>query len=311
MASMHRKVSFYFLSQERTDESKKKHAVDNNGIEENFKGIYSKMSVLKDNNRATKVMNSNVNFVVEVIEYNSEGHYAFIKIGQQNHANTASLRDQNTLEATSVPMSPTQKLELFTYCYIDFTTSIVSYISLNGAPRIGALRALLDQYLLKDFHISSSLSAIMSSDIIEMLQKKRISKLTVSVAVPSDDVLSTRIGVDRNTFDELQFIRKRNISYTLSAQRLKNMFNTPGVLGKVVARLKEQHGTDLKSLKVNAKGDGEDTQVYDLLQYSLTKKVAFDVEDISLLTTTDFMNTLVNSYRATKPDLIRYIPSQQ
>ncbi len=311
MASMHRKVSFYFLSQERTDESKKKHAVDNNGIEENFKGIYSKMSVLKDHNRATKVMNSNVNFVVEVIEYNSEGHYAFIKIGQQNHANTASLRDQNTLEATSVPMSPTQKLELFTYCYIDFTTSIVSYISLNGAPRIGALRALLDQYLLKDFHISSSLSAIMSSDIIEMLQKKRISKLTVSVAVPSDDVLSTRIGVDRNTFDELQFIRKRNISYTLSAQRLKNMFNTPGVLGKVVARLKEQHGTDLKSLKVNAKGDGEDTQVYDLLQYSLTKKVAFDVEDISLLTTTDFMNTLVNSYRATKPDLIRYIPSQQ
>ena len=311
MASMHRKVSFYFLSQERTDESKKKHAVDNNGIEENFKGIYSKMSVLKYHNRATKVMNSNVNFVVEVIEYNSEGHYAFIKIGQQNHANTASLRDQNTLEATSVPMSPTQKLELFTYCYIDFTTSIVSYISLNGAPRIGALRALLDQYLLKDFHISSSLSAIMSSDIIEMLQKKRISKLTVSVAVPSDDVLSTRIGVDRNTFDELQFIRKRNISYTLSAQRLKNMFNTPGVLGKVVARLKEQHGTDLKSLKVNAKGDGEDTQVYDLLQYSLTKKVAFDVEDISLLTTTDFMNTLVNSYRATKPDLIRYIPSQQ
>lgn len=311
MASMHRKVSFYFLSQERTDEGKKKHAVDNNGIEENFKGIYSKMSVLKDHNRATKVMNSNVTFVVEVIEYNSEGHYAFIKIGQQNHANTASLRDQNTLEATSVPMSPTQKLELFTYCYIDFTTSIVSYISLNGAPRIGALRALLDQYLLKDFHISSSLSAIMSSDIIEMLQKKRISKLTVSVAVPSDDVLSTRIGVDRNTFDELQFIRKRNISYTLSAQRLKNMFNTPGVLGKVVARLKEQHGTDLKSLKVNAKGDGEDTQVYDLLQYSLTKKVAFDVEDISLLTTTDFMNTLVNSYRATKPDLIRYIPSQQ
>lgn len=311
MAFMHRKVSFYFLSQERTDESKKKHAIDNNGIEENFKGIYSKMSVLKDNNRATKVMNSNVNFVVEVIEYSSEGHYAFIKIGQQNHANTASLRDQNTLEATSVPMSPTQKLELFTYCYIDFTTSIVSYISLNGAPRIGALRALFDQYLLKDFHVSSSLCAIMSSDIIEMLQKKRVSKLTVSVAVPSDDVLSTRIGVDRSTFDELQFIKKRNISYTLSAQRLKNMFNTPGVLGKVVARLKEQHGTDLKSLKVNAKGDGEDSQVYDLLQHSLTKKVAFDVEDISLLTTTDFMNTLVNSYRATKPDLIKYIPSQQ
>lgn len=311
MASMHRKVSFYFLSQERTDESKKKHAIDNNGIEENFKGIYSKMSVLKDDNRATKVMNSNVNFVVEVIEYSSEGHYAFIKIGQQNHANTASLRDQNTLEATSVPMSPTQKLELFTYCYIDFTTSIVSYISLNGAPRIGTLRALFDQYLLRDFHISSSLSAIMSSDIIEMLQKKRVSKLTVSVAVPSDDVLSARIGVDRSTFDELQFIKKRNISYTLSAQRLKNMFNTPGVLGKVVARLKEQHGTDLKSLKVNAKGDGEDSQVYDLLQHSLTKKVAFDVEDISLLTTTDFMNTLVNSYRATKPDLIKYIPSQR
>lgn len=311
MASMHRKVSFYFLSQERTDEDKKKYAVDNTGVEDNFKDIYGKMSVLKDKSRAVKITNSNVYFVVEVIKYDPDEHYAFIKIGQQNHANTASLRDQNTLEATSVPMNPTQKLELFTYCYIDFTTCIVSYISLNGAPRIGALRALFDHYLLKDFHTSSSLSAIMSSDIIEMLKKKRVSKLSVSVAVPSDDILSSRIGVNKNTFDELQFIKKRDISYTLSAQRLKNMFNTPGVLGKVVAALKEEHGKDLKSLKVNAKGDGEDSQVYDLLQHSLTKKVAFDVDDISLLTTTDFMNALVNSYRVSKPDLIKYIPSQQ
>lgn len=308
MASIQRKVAFYYLSQERTGDDRKKHAVDLPGIETNFQYIYDKMNVLSNGHHAEKILYNNVNFVVEVIQYNKDNHLAFISIGYQNHANTAALRDQSTLELSSVPMEPSQKLEVFTYCLVDFSTGVVSHISLTSAPRVGALRAMFDHYLLSECKTSSSLSAIMSSDIIEMIKNKRTSKITVTVAVPDDLTLSNRIGVSRNAFDRLQNIKKVGYTYTISARRLRNIFNSPEDVGAVVAAIKEEHGTELQGLKVNAKGDGEDSQAYDLLQHSLTKKVSFDVEDISALTSEDFRTSLTNCYNSNKNDLIRYIP---
>lgn len=307
MASIQRKVAFYHLTQERTGDDRQKHSVSNADIEANFQYIYNQMTVLENQRRAAKIMSGNVKVVVEVVQYNSNEHFAFVKIGHQNHANTTSLRDQNTLEATNVPMQPTQRLELFTYCYIDFTTCIVSYISMNSAPRVSALKAMFDHYLLSNFKTSSSFSSIMSADIIDMIKTKRASKLVVTVAVPSDDVLEQSISVSKRVFDILQNVKKIGYSYTISARRLKNMFNNPEEVGQVVAAIKEEHGDNLQGLKVNAKAEGEESQIYDLLQHSLTHKVTFDVEDISSLTVDDFYRSLSACYQSQKPDLIRYI----
>lgn len=309
MASVQRKVSFYHLSQERIGDDNRKYAVSNTEVEAYFQHIYNQMAVLHNGNHAEKILVGNVKIVVEVIQYTPNEHTAFIKIGHQNYANTTSLRDQNTLEASDVPMKPSQRLELFTYCYIDFNACIASYISLNAAPRMSALRGMFDHYLLKDFRTSTTFSAIMSSDIIDIIKRKRVSKLTVSVAVPNDDILSQRIGVSRNAFNKLQNIKKFSYSYSISARRLKNMFSSPDAVGEVVADIREEHGNELQSLKVNAKGDGEDSQVYDLLQHSLTQKVTFDADDISSLTPDDFLHAISDCYRANKPDLVRYIPS--
>lgn len=309
MASVQRKVSFYHLSQERIGDDNRKYAVSNTEVEAYFQHIYNQMAVLHNGNHAEKILVGNVKIVVEVIQYTPNEHTAFIKIGHQNYANTTSLRDQNTLEASDVPMKPSQRLELFTYCYIDFNACIASYISLNAAPRMSALRGMFDHYLLKDFRTSTTFSAIMSSDIIDIIKRKRVSKLTVSVAVPNDDILSQRIGVSRNAFNKLQNIKKFSYSYSISARRLKNMFSSPDAVGEVVADIREEHGNELQSLKVNAKGDGEDSQVYDLLQHSLTPKVTFDADDISSLTPDDFLHAISDCYRANKPDLVRYIPS--
>jgi hypothetical protein len=191
---------------------------------------------------------------------------------------------------------------------IDFSTGVVSHIGLASAPRVGALRAMFDHYLLSEHKTSSSLSAIMSSDIIEMIKNKRASKITVSVAVPDDLILSERISVSRNAFDRLRNIKKAGYTYTISAKRLRNIFNSPADVGAVVAAIKEEHGAELQGLKVNAKSDGEESQAYDLLQHSLTKKVSFDVEDISALTPEDFRVSLTSCYTANKNDLVRYIP---
>lgn len=309
MPNIQRKVAFYHLTQERMGDDRRKHSVSNADIESNFQYIYGQMTVLDSQRRAAKIISSNVKVVVEVVRYDPSNHFAFIKIGHQNHANTTSLRDQNTLQATNVPMQPSQRLELFTYCYIDFTTCIVSYISMNSAPRVSALRAMLDHYLLSNFKTSSSFSSIMSADIIDMIKTKRASKLVVTVAVPSDDVLED-VGVRRRVFDRLQHVKKIGCTYTISAKRLKNMFSSPEEVGEVVAAIKEEHGDNLQGLKVSAKGEGEETQVYDLLQHSLTHKVSFDVEDISLLSADDFYSRLSACYQSQKPDLMRYIRTE-
>lgn len=310
MPSVQRKVAFYHLTQERTGDDRRKYAVSNADIEVNFQYVYNQMTVLENQRRAAKIMSGNVKVVVEVVRYDPNDHFAFVKIGHQNHANTTSLRDQNTLEATNVPMQPSQRLELFTYCYIDFTTCIVSYISMNSAPRVSALRAMFDHYLLSDFKASSSFSAIMSADIIDMIKNKRTSKLVVSVAVPNDDVLEESINVSKRAFYKLQNIKKVGYTYTISARRFKNIFNNPEEVGEVVAAIKEEHGDNLQALKVNAKAEGEDSQMYDLLQHSLTHKVTFDVDDISMLTADDFFNSLSACYQSQKQDLIRYIRNE-
>ena len=253
MAPVQRKVSFYYLSQERTGDDRKKYEADLPKIEANFQYIYNKMNVLSNGHHAEKIEYNNINFVVEVIQYNTANHRAFVSIGYQNHANTTALRDQSTLELSAVPMAPSQKLELFTYCLIDFSTGVVSHISLTSAPRVGTLKAMFDHYLLKEFKTSSSLSAIMSSDIIDMIKNKRASKITVSVAVPNDEILRNRINVGRDAFDRLQNIKKAGYTYTLSAKRLRNIFNSPADVGEVVAAIKEEHGDELQALKVNAK----------------------------------------------------------
>ena len=88
------------------------------------------MRVLPNLHKVTDVALSDGNDYVEVLEYSE--HHAFIQIGQPNPSNTVMLRDKITLETENVPMKVTQLLELFTYCYIDFTTGIVSYISISA-----------------------------------------------------------------------------------------------------------------------------------------------------------------------------------
>lgn len=305
---MQKKVSFYFLSQEQTTDDKKKHSVSKEKIESNFNHIYNKMHILKDGTHAQLITHGNIKYVVEIIEYNSNSHCVFLKIGHQNHSSTVSIRDQHSLETTDVPMTSTERLELFTYCYIDFSTCVVSYIRVQGAPGITTLRSFFDEYLLSPFHTSSSVSAILSSDIIKLLNKKRISKLVVSVAVPNDDVLSEQIGVGKKTFDDLQYVNKINYTYSFSAKRLKSMFKDSKSLGNVVALIKDKHGKSLQSLSVNAADDSESSETYNLLLHSLTKKVTFDTDDMCDLTQDDFKTAIMAAYSTSKNDLIHYLP---
>lgn len=310
MANKSRKVSFYRLSLVKETFIAERNNIQlrtlsNCEIEEHFKKIYDeKMLTLANNYKAIDVA-SNSNYVIEVISY--DFHRAFLKIGQQNSANTVALRDRTTLESENVPMRESQLLELFTFCLIDFETGIVSYIGINGAPRISAIRSLFNKYLLQEENTHATLAAIMTDDILETLVRKHIiSKLSITVSVPNDEVLSGAIGLDAENFDSLRNVKTRTATYKLVGRRNKNIFESSSKLAELIASIKSKFGDNLKGLSANAKDLNEKSQTYDLLQYNFTKTVTIGEEDATLLSLNDFKTAVENTYNTYKEELVRY-----
>lgn len=310
MAGKSRKVSFYLLVLEKKEPiqgSRHKRFVPlkNDEIEEHFRSIYdNKMQSLSNGNKAISVNFSSGTDIVEVLDYTNR--CAFVKIGQQNPSNTVALRDQETLETEEVPMAENQLLELFTYCLIDFETGIISYISISGAPRVSTIRTLFDHYFLHTESIVTKLAAIMQDDIISKLaSKKTISKLEVEVAVPSDQILS-ELGVNPNSYDALQNVRTRTATYEVVGHRNKSIFENQSGFMELIGDIKSTLGENLLKLRANAKDENEQSQSYDLLQYSFTKTVNLERENIETIGANEFKEILETVYAENKNELLRY-----
>ena len=310
MASKTRKVSFYQLSLEKHTfapgkENAQVRYLSNFEIEEHFQTIYSeRMQKLADGHKAVNITVLNSQYVVEIISFRD--HRAFIKIGQQNPANTVALRDRKTLETENVPMKESQLLELYTFCLIDFQTGIVSYIGINGAPRISAIRNLFVENIDHEENITTHLAAIMTQDILDVLAHKQIiSKLSVTVAVPEDQILAD-IGLDRENFDSIRNVRTRMVTYKLVGRRNKNIFSSSSKFAELIASIKMKYGDNLKALSANARNDNEKSQPYDLLQYNFTKTVILGQSDSDLINLDDFRDALVETYNTYKEELLRY-----
>lgn len=310
MASKTRKVSFYRLSLEKRVLTSGLKAgqvkqLSNTDIEAFFQKVYAeKMHKLRDGHRAIDLSVSSSEYVIEIISF--ADHRAFIKIGQQNPANTVALRDRTTLETENVPMTESQLLELYTFCLIDFETGIVSYIGINGAPRISAIRTLFEQAAKEGEKVTAHLAAIMTKDILDVLVRKHIiSKISVTVAIPVDQILSD-MGLDRSSFDDIRNIRTRTATYKIVGRRNKNIFSSSGKLAELIASIKMKYGDNLKGLSANARDEDEKSQAYDLLQYNFTKTVILGNADSALLTLDDFREALVQTYDTYKEELLRY-----
>ena len=312
MAVIQRKVSFYRLSLEkdvfvRERNAAQVQALSNTEMEAQFNYIYhEKMAAISNGRKAMEVETYNSKYVVEVVSFTDQR--AFLRIGQQNSANTVALRDRNTLETESVPMRDSQLLELFTFCLIDFETGIVSYIGINGAPRISAIRNMFYNSLYKERKIRTILAAILTDDILERLVRKSIiSKISVTVTVPSDEVLSHSMGLGAASFDALRNVKTRTATYNITGKRNKNIFDSSGKLAELVADIQSKFGDDnIKALSVRAKDFDEKSQQYDLLQYNFTKTVILGDVDTSTLSVDDFKEALITTYETNKDELLRY-----
>lgn len=312
MVSKTRKVTFYKLVLEQKNDSNDKktstcRVLTPHECEQAFMNIYEHSSQkLENGHHALKLMANSVTCVLEVVSF--ENHRAFIQIGQQNPSNAVALRDKNTLEATDVPMTATQRLELYTYCLIDFETGIVSYICINGAPRITAIRELFNKHLLPTAKIFANLCAILTDDMVPLLIRKQIiSKVSISIAIPADRILSD-IGMSEREFDSIyeHNIKAQNMTYVLSAVRNRPLFSSGEGFASFISRIKGKHGANLKSLSVSARNMDEKSQAYNLLEHCFTQTVSLGVEDDELLEYDDFKEALQRTYEENKTILLQY-----
>ncbi len=310
MASKTRKVSFYRLSLEKYtllagENVTQIKTLSNEEIEEKFKSIYEeKLTLLPNNAKAVRIETANNDYVIEVIEYKKRK--AFIKIGQENESRTVALRNFITLETEDVPMTAEQLLELFTFCLIDFETGIVSYIGINGAPKLSAIKCLFDRFLAETDHIFSNLAAILTRNVLDVLARKHtISKMSLTVAIPSDQILND-IGIDEDPFHDIGELKTKTATYNLVAKRNKNIFESNSKLIDLVEKLRQKYGSNIIDLTVNAKDPNENSQTYDVMQYNFTKTVILNTDNSKNLTTNDFKEALISTYNSNKDELILY-----
>ena len=306
MATKKRKVYFYRLNlthQKDIDRNTIKEVpLTNLEIEKKFQNIYDKKtSILSSGRRAISVTTLSGDYVVEILSFSD--HRALIKIGQQNPANTVALRDVSTLETEDVPMSKTQMLELYTFALIDFETGIVSYIGINGAPKISAIRNLFDNNLISE-GTYATLAIILSQKALENLFKKKIiSKVTLTIAVPEDRVLRD-IGVSTNDFYDLKDVKTSMATYSLVAKRNKNIFIDRKSLIDWISEIRQKYGDNLKKMSINAKNYDENSETYDLLQANLTKTVILESDENISPTQKEYLEALEDTYNKNKDELI-------
>ena len=311
MAGTKRKVSFYKLSLEKSTLIKERNTVQvevlsNEKLLQYFRKLYDeKTTQLRNSNKAINVSTSAGDYVVEIVEFDDK--HTYMKIGRQNPSDTVALRDTQTLETEIVPMRESQLLELFTYCLLDFETGIISYIGINGAPRISAIRSLFDNCFYKEENVVAKLAAIMTDDILQTLvHKSIISKLTLTVAIPDDSILSDTLGLNESAFDSLRNVKTRTASYKLVATRNKNIFESSSKLAELIATIKERFGDRVQGLTANAKDAHESSQAYDLLHYSFTKTVVLNTKNTAELNEQQFKDALHDTYTTYKDELLRY-----
>ena len=284
----------------------KKNVLSLDDVEDVFKYIYdNKMIDLKTSHKATQLEYGNNTFVIEVMEFNN--HIALAKIGKQNPSDMVALRDKTSLESEKVSMTSNQLLELYTFFLIDFKTGIVSYISISGNPSISAIKNFFQKNY--DRHkIVAHLAAITTDNILQtLLNKKIISKIRLTVAVPSSDFLSEQLGLDINDFYELDNVKTRTTTYNIVANRNKNIFHTPNKASDFIQSIKDKFGKNLKGLQVNAKDLDESSQSYDLLQYRYTRKVTLEDDMLQKLNETKIIKILKDTYNSNKEELLLYV----
>lgn len=232
----------------------------------------NKMQPLSDQRRAVIFENN----AVEIVSLDDKS--VFLKVGRLKGKDEVNLRNIKTYESKEVPMVEDEFLEVFTYCYIDFQSCIVSYMGVNGAPRYQALEGFF-KILSGDEIPDIILVVILPEDILASLtRKKEIGKCIIKMAVPCDEALSDYMDLPGGAFTDACNLKYTTIELALKAKKGKDIFKDRKSLSSLVNSLLHRRD-EVVGLSFQAKDDNEKSQTFDLLEPSVVREISVEVEE--------------------------------
>lgn len=307
-----RKVSFFHLA--LSSKNNPNNFIDPTAVKTYFSSIYDSIEHKSDAAGQSKkalhaklIPNENSDIVVEVIDFNSQQNYAFLKIGYLNTSANADLRDLETFQTQAITLEGMQKVEIYTCCYIDFTTNIVSYIGVMSAPRISALASFFD-VCLQNAGIICKISSILYSTHDLDLADKRITSLEVTLAVPGTQVLANDLSMSAASFNKLMNVQSISKTIKITPPRKMSIFNDSDDFYGTTDEIFNKYQHNIKKMTATVKAEGEDAQIIDLLQVKYTRKSSITIDDQYALDDMHTLTQLSDCYWNEQETLRKYIP---
>lgn len=301
MVRKQRKLKYYQLSMIDT---KNEAVLDCPDTEVRFNEIVNKnmIPIIGTSHKVVQIELSDGSYFIEFIK--QDNHVWYIKLGVANPTNSIAIRDKGTLESNSLEIDPTKSLEINTFCIIDFETRILSYVGMNGSPRVSILKDWLNRENSVD-GVATQLAVIYSHDVLnELSKKKRVIKIGLDVAVPSDKSLEY-LDTKENTFEKLNGKLTRTVSFVFRAERGRTIFDDPKIAEQTIRAVLD--GTEVDSIEAfyaHGIDEGETTpQRFDLLDFSYTvtdklDRLVYDRSDDEKR-----MDMIFEAYRGKKAEL--------
>lgn len=232
--------------------------------------------------------------------------YAFGKLSNNQDSSTFQIRDEKTQQSSPLPVNPGQSIEIFTYYLISFDTGIISFIFGLSAPRINRLQSVAKLCANPTLNgYSVLITPVPRKNIVDVIKRKSIvGRLTYTYTLPSDDVLSQFLPMEKFDEIDLKQIKHHRITVELKAERNKSFFKDNNVLGVVVDNIHKTFKDRLKSLKVEAKDNDEQLKNYDLLEQNFTYQIDIDINELAPDT---IRHELVQSYEKYEDELKTYV----
>lgn len=318
MPNIQRKVHFFRMSFREsvivTKESKEEVVqykyLDSENMVQYFEEMYNDYFENVDNGRKAKSIHTSAgDVVIEIVEHTEK--YGVFKIGHQKTANTVGLRNYKTLSFSNVPMKEEEDLEMYTYCYMDYSNFVCAIISVYGAPTISALTNMFRNYFSSEYKekvMYITADSILSTETIEMLSNKEvITNVTATIALPQEKILDQYVYLNRKEFGTLHDVKSSEITLNIVGKRNSNLFYQPNQLVKVFNQMQDIYDKNLKSFSVKAKNKDEKMETYNVLNYKFTRSISLSSEDSSKFTEKEIVKNLKHAYTSSISEIEMFI----
>lgn len=316
-------VYFYKIRvhEEKYDSSGKQDLVKKYKSQEEFVKMFKDILEKRDANNCISINDAPEWVVLEVLNYDKsvnfqvespvkcelkDSDYVFARIGRKKDITNVQIRDRITHKPEQIKKGEQQDLEIYTYFYLFFDTSIIVYLGAQAAPGISKIADMVNRYY-KCSNLSAQIIPVTADDMIEILKNKDIvNSIEIISTLPSDEVINIdNLGLNEDTFDDMRDIKNMKITVSIAAKhRNENLFKNKNLIRSVTDKIL---GKKPSKLRFKAKNSGEHTQTYDIIEKLFTRSVHFKyTANEGLNRQKEIETTLFRLYNENRNDILKY-----